>query len=127
MRMGLTKQEIRERLKTVEQWVTTSWTAIGDAVSDDEFRYIVAIWINGDMQATRTIEFSKLAKDGSVPDDLSGLWSPIPIAPADFRQIPKGSYSIEDPITRLEGGTRLYAKVDGNSVNVTVNYWDTGL
>jgi len=125
--MGLTKQEIRERLKTVEKWVTTSWTAIGDAVSDDEFRYVVAIWINGDMQATRTIEFSKLAKGGSVPGDLSSLWSPIPIAPADFRQIPEGSYSLEDPITVLEGGTRLYAKVDGNSVNVTVNYWDTEL
>jgi len=125
--MGLTKQEIRERLKTVEQWVTTSWTAIGGTVDDDKFRYIIAIWINGDMQATRTIEFSKLAKGGAVPTNLSSLWSPIPIAPADFRQIPQGGYSIEDPITRLEGGTRLYAKVDGNSVNVTVNYWDTGI
>ncbi|MBW2674818.1 MAG: hypothetical protein JRD89_15630 [Deltaproteobacteria bacterium] len=125
--MGLTKQEIRERLQTKSVWVKTDWTAIGDAVSDDEFRYIVAIWINGDMQATRTIEFSKLAKGGSVPGDLSGLWSPIPIAPADFKQIPEGSYSLEDPITVLEGGTRLYAKVDGNSVNVTVNYWDTEL
>jgi len=125
--MSLSKQEIRERLKTVEQWVTTSWTAIGGAVSDDEFRYIVAIWINGDMQATRTIEFAKLAKGGSVPTNLSTLWSPIPIAPADFRQIPQGGYSIEDPVTVLEGGTRLYARVDGNSINVTVNYWDTGV
>jgi len=125
--MGLTKQEIRERLKTIEKWVSTDWTPIGDAVSDDEFRYIVAIWINGDMQATRTIEFSKLAKDGSVPGDLKGLWSPIPIPKEDFKQIPKGGYSIEDPVTVLEGGTRLYAKVDGNSVNVTVNYWDSEL
>jgi len=125
--MGLTKQEIRERLQTKSVWVKTDWTAIGDAVSDDEFRYIVAIWVNGDMTATRTIEFSKLAKGGSVPDDLSGLWNPIPIAPADFRQIPKGSYSIEDPVAVLEGGTRLYAKVDGNSVGVTVNYWDSEL
>ena len=125
--MSLSKQEIRERLKTVEQWVTTSWTAIGNAVSDDKFRYVIAIWINGDMQATRTIEFAKLAKGGNVPTNLSTLWSPIPIAPADFRQIPQGGYSIEDPVTSLEGGTRLYAKVDGNSVNVTVNYWDTGV
>ena len=125
--MGLTKQEIRERLQTKSVWVKTDWTAIGDAVSDDEFRYIVAIWVNGDMTATRTIEFSKLAKGGSVPGDLSGLWNPIPVAPADFRQIPKGSYSIEDPVAVLEGGTRLYAKVDGNSVGVTVNYWDSEL
>ena len=125
--MGLTKQEIRERLKTVEQWVTTSWTAVGDAVDDDAFRYIVAIWINGDMQATRTIQFSKLAKGGTVPTNLSALWSPIPIPPSDFKQIPQGVYSIEDPVAVLEGGTRLYAKVDGNSVNVTVNYWDTEL
>ena len=125
--MSLNKQEIRERLKTVEQWVTTSWTAIGNAVSDDKFRYVIAIWINGDMQATRTIEFAKLAKGGNVPTNLSTLWSPIPIAPADFRQIPQGGYSIEDPVTVLEGGTRLYARVDGNSINVTVNYWDTGV
>lgn len=123
----VTKDVIRERLKTVEQWVTTSWTAIGDTVSDDEFRYVIAIWINGDIQATRMVEFSKLAKDGTVPGDLSGLWGPISIAPADFRQIPEGSYDIEDPVTVLEGGTRLYAKVDGNSVNVTINYWDTQL
>jgi len=127
VKMSLSKQEIRERLKTVEQWVTTSWTAIGNAVSDDKFRYVIAIWINGDMQATRTIEFAKLAKGGSVPTNLSTLWSPIPIAPADFRQIPQGGYSIEDPVTVLEGGTRLYARVDGNSINVTVNYWDTGV
>jgi len=125
--MSLSKQEIRERLKTVEQWVTTSWTAIGNAVSDDKFRYVIAIWINGDMQATRTIEFAKLAKGGNVPTNLSTLWSPIPIAPADFRQIPQGGYSIEDPVTVLEGGTRLYARVDGNSINVTINYWDTGV
>ena len=125
--MGLSKEEIRERLKTVDQWVTTSWTAISDAVSDDKFRYIIAIWINGDMQATRTIEFAKLAKNGTVPTDLSTLWSPIPVPPSDFKQIPKGSYSIEDPITVLEGGTRLYARTDGNSVNVTIDYWDNEL
>ena len=125
--MGLTKQEIRERLKTVEKWVTTDWTAIGLPVSDDAFRYIVAIWINGDMQATRTIEFSKLPKLGTLPDNLVSLWSPIPVAPADFKQIPQGGYSIEDPVVVLEGGARLYAKVDGNSINVTINYWDTEL
>jgi hypothetical protein len=121
----VTKDEIREKLKTVEAQVTTDWTAIGGAVDDDAFRYIVALWINGDMQATRTIAFSKLAKGGTVPTNLSALWDPIPIAPADFRQIPMGSYSIEDPIAVLEGGTRLYGKVDGNSVSVTINYWDS--
>jgi hypothetical protein len=124
MRM-VTKDEIREKLKTVETWVTTDWTAVGDAVADDAFRYVVALWINGDMQANRTVEFGKLAKGGTAPTDISTLWSPIPVAPADFRQIPEGGYNIEDPVTVLEGGTRLYGKVDGNSVNITVNYWDS--
>ncbi|GAH77971.1 unnamed protein product, partial [marine sediment metagenome] len=63
--------------------------------------------------------------DDDEIEDNSG-WSPIPVAPADFRQIPKGSYSIIDPIITFEGGTDFAAKADivGMSLNATVAYWD---
>ena len=74
------------------------------------------------MQVTTTCQVEKLKEDASY----SMKWSPIPVAPADFRQIPKGSLSITDPIVTCEGGTRLYGKTDiaGMSLNVTVEFWD---
>jgi hypothetical protein len=123
--MMVTKDEIRDRLKTLSAWVTADWTAIGTAVDDDKFRYVIALWIGGDNVANRTVQLSKLAKGGSVPTGLSALWGPIPVPSTEFRQIPEGSYDIEDPVAVLEGGTRLYGKVDGNSLNVAVTYWDS--
>ena len=124
--MGLTKQEIRDRLITVNKWIDNTWADndLGDVIINDRFRYVIAIWICGNRQAEEDITFAKLAKDGDVPDDLSTLFSPIPVAPADFRQIPEGAYDLEYSLFALEGGTALYAKTSGNSLDVTVNYWD---
>jgi hypothetical protein len=74
------------------------------------------------MGATTCVQFEKYEEDGSY----TMKFSPIPVAPADFRQIPKGSLSIVDPILTLEGGTNLYGNVDlaGASINVTVEYFD---
>jgi len=119
--MGLTKQEIRDRLKVESTWVTTTRTALFDTVPEDRFRYVISIWIDGDMQATRVVTIEKLKEDGSY----EVKWSHIPVAPADTKQIPEGSYDIEDPVISLEGGTRLYGTVDGNSINITVTYWDS--
>jgi len=123
--MGLTVEEIRERLQTKSTWVTTSWTALFDAVPDRKVRYVVAIWVNGNMQSTDQIEFALLPQDGSVPGDLEEKWSPIPVAPADFKQIPLGGIDVERGIIlTCEGGSRLYGKVTGISLNTTVEYWD---
>ena len=122
--MVLQKENIWERLKTESTWVTNTRTALFAAVAERQFRYVVGIWINGNMQVTSTVELEKSLE--TVPVTYEKKWSPIPVAPADFRQIPKGSYSIVDPIVTFEGGTRLYGTTDiaGMSLNVTVAYWD---
>ena len=120
--MVLQKEDIWERLKTESTWVTPTRTPLFAAVAERQFRYVVGIWISGNMQVTTTLELEKLEEDATY----TMKWSPIPVAPADFRQIPKGSYSITDPIVTFEGGTRLYGKTDiaGMSLNVSVDYWD---
>lgn len=125
--MVLQKEDIWERLITNSEWITSD-TPTGNVndlfavVPERQFRYVVGIWIKGNMDQTICIRFRKMDED----DNLVTTFSPIPVAPADFRQIPKGSYSITDPILTFEGGTRLYAQTDlaGSSLNVTVNYWD---
>jgi len=141
--MVLQKENIWTRLKTRSMWVMNEWTPLfAAAVPERQFRYVVGIWISGNMQVTCTLELGKVEEGATREDyvedaityekhdddeivDNSG-WSPIPVAPADFRQIPKGSYSIIDPIITFEGGTDFAAKVDivGLSLNATVAYWD---
>lgn len=118
----LQKEDLWERLKTESVWVTSSRTALFAAVSERQWRYIVAIFLSGNNQANLTCQIEKLEEDATY----SMKWSPIPVAATEFRQIPKGSYSILDPIVTCEGGTRLYGKTDlaGSSLNVTVEYWD---
>jgi len=120
--MVLEKEDIWERLKTESVWVTSSRTALFAAVAERQWRYVVGIWLSGDLKTTLTVQFEKLEESGAY----SMKWSPIPVAPADFRQIPVGGLSIVDPIVTCEGGTRLYGKTDltGSSMNVTVEYWD---
>ncbi len=120
--MVLQKEDIWERLKTESTWVTTTRTALFAAVAERQWRFVVGIWISGNKQVNTTLELEKLEEDTSY----TIKWSPIPVAPTDFRQIPKGSYSIIDPIVTFEGGTRFYGKTDvaGMSLNITVAYWD---
>lgn len=120
--MVLQKEDIWERLKTESVWVESDRTPLFAAVPERQFRYVVGIWINGNMGQTVCVQFEKLEEDASY----TMKWSPIPVAPADFRQIPIGGLSIVDPIVTCEGGTRLYGKTDlaGSSMNVTVEYWD---
>lgn len=137
--MVLQKEDIWERLKTESTWVTNTRTPLFAAVAERQFRYVVGVWISGNVQVTTTVELEKqeeatmteaqcTVKGGDWSDERCYImkWSPIPVAPADFRQIPKGSYSIIDPIVTFEGGTRLYGKTDvvGMSLNTTVAFWD---
>jgi len=131
--MVLQKEDIWTRLKTRSTWVHNTRTELfpagTPAVAERQFRYVVGVWISGNMQVTTTVELEKLEEDPSDPPvdaDYTTKWSPIPVAPADFRQIPKGSLSITDPIVTFEGGTSFYGKTDvaGHSLNVTVEYWD---
>lgn len=124
--MVLGKEEIWDRLQTDSRWITGGPAAPTDIfaanVAERQFRYIIALWIPGDLVSTVRLEIFKKDEDG----DYHTKWCPIPVAPADFRQIPEGSYSIVDPIITLEGGTNMAGSVDlaGHSLNVTVVYWD---
>lgn len=121
------KSQIRGKLETESTWITsTDPTAPTDVfssdVDEDQMRYIVLVYVPGQMSESVTIELLQKEEDGSY----STKFCPIPVAPADTKQLPEGSYSIEDPVVVLEGGTNLSGAVDvtGSSLNVTVNYWD---
>jgi len=127
--MVLGKEEIWERLRVESKWITSSDPSnptdfFASNVAERKFRFIVAIWVPGNLVQLTRIQIFKKKEDGTYDEK----WSPIPVAPADFRQIPKG-YSIEDPILGLEGGTNLAASVDiaGNSLNMSVAYWDSDI
>lgn len=118
--IGHRKQDIRDKLRTVSVWVTQVRTPLFGTVPEPRMRYVVAIWISGNAQQAADIMFEKLKEDATYET----VWSPIVVAPADFRQIPEGSYDLEDSIVTFEGGTRLYGRVTGMSLNVSVNFWD---
>ena len=116
------KEDIWGRLKTESVWVESTRTPLFAAVPERQWRYVVGLWLSGGKGVTTCVQIEKLEEDASY----SMKWSPIPVAPTDFRQIPKGSLSIVDPIVTCEGGTQLYGRTDiaGSSMNVTVEYWD---
>ncbi len=120
--MVLTKEEIRQRIRTSSVWVTGVRTPLFATVPERQWRYVVAMFISGNLQQTTAISFEKLEEDATYTMEFS----PIPVAPADFRQIPEGQYDLEDVLGSYEGGTRLYGVTDhtGMSLNVTVKYWD---
>jgi hypothetical protein len=145
--MGLTKQEIQERLKTYAIWVTNAYTQLSDVqyggqldtgiaialVPERMMRYVVGLYINGNQQKKVEVEISVCNEGGNSlsETDHTIKFSGINVAPADNVQIPEGGYSIEDPIFTMEGGTRgPYARVkdvEGHSVNLTIQYFDTDI
>ena len=121
--MVVTREEIRERLRTESVWVTGALTPLYGVVPEETIRYVVGIWVSGNLQVTMSISFSTLKEDLTYETKFS----PIPLAPTDFRQIPEGQYSLEDPFLSNAGGERLYAQAHGpvgHSVNASIAYYD---
>lgn len=125
----LKKQDIWERLQTRSTWITDAAYAslfpdlgAGTYLGEDQMRYVTYIGIAGNRNVTSGVQI-RLSREGATSYEYK--FSPIPVAPADFVQIPP-SHSIEDPIIVVEGGGDLEAICDMNglSVNVTVQYWD---
>ena len=115
------KTTIRDRLQTDEVWITSSRTQLFSAVNTDRIRYVVGIFINGDLAGTRNVVIEK-ERGGSYTGKFQ-----VNVPPAGHEQLPKGGYSIEDPLLIIEGGSALYAHNDapaGSSQAVTVIYWD---
>jgi len=130
--MRLTKQVIRNRLVNRSIWVTSSRTAlfrtlagVAQVVPEARVRYVVGIWISGNSVKSLAVVLEKGTESVTTP--YSTLWSPIPVGPADFRQIPEGQFDLQDSVATFEGGSQFYGTAvgyEGVSVNVSVAYWD---
>jgi len=118
---ALTKEEIRERLQTVNVYITTARTPFFNAVDERKIRYVVAITLFGDRVSTREVYIEKLEEDGTT---YTPKFDSINLAPPEKVQLPVEGKDIENPIMSLEGGTRLYGRVSGNSITATIEYWD---
>jgi len=129
----LTKQEIRDRIRVKSVWLMPSrtpffastdehmgGTAATPTLTERYIRYIVSLLFQGNAIKAQSAKIEKYEEDGSY----TVKWSDIQIQPSAMPQIPEGSYNIEDPIIVLEGGTNLYGHVNGNSINLTITYWD---
>jgi len=126
--MGLTRDQIRERLQYAQLTVSNARQNIFTAdVAERIKRNIVAIFIMTDA-TLRTVEIEKQKED----DTWDMIFDAVPIDVATgpeqgILQIPKGHYDIEDPIIVLEGGTNLSFIASAGAPEVTVLYWDDEL
>jgi len=138
--MVLSKQEIWDRIRVKSVWlyqtrtafftdedehidsVTDPITAASVPVVSEEYtRYIISLLFQGNAVQAQSAKIEKYKEDGTY----EVKWSDIQIQPAAMPQIPEGAYDIENPIISLEGGSNLYGHVNGNSINLTVTYWDS--
>ena len=120
--MPIDRRKIMEILQTEAKVVGTSDTdIISSNVPEKTFRYIVRIDLIGDGVASRTVDIKYKDESGNY----TTKFPMIPVPPADVRQIPQGSWDIENPILVLEGGTNLAGKVNaGAGVSLVVTWWD---
>lgn len=122
----LTKEQIRERLKTVNVYIGTTRTALFAAVAERKMRYIVYIWLFGDRVASRTVDIEKLEEDETT---YTPIFDSINVAPPEKVMLPP-KHDIENPIETLEGGTRLYGRISdaaGVSLTATICYYDNDI
>jgi len=123
MRSPLTKEEIRERLRTKNVYIQVTRTPFFDIVEERKIRYVVAIWLFGDRVTTRQVYIEKRKEDGTYEPAIDS----VSVAATEKVLFPQGAYDIEQPIIALEGGTRLDGRVSGNSLTSTIIYWDSDI
>jgi len=121
--MGLTRDQIRERLKYAQLTLSTSRQNIFSSdIPERAKRNIVAILIMTD-GTLRYVEVEKVKEDDTydmildnVPVDVgTGVWGIVAFP---------HNYDIENPILVLEGGTNLSFISSAGAPEVTVIYWD---
>lgn len=134
--MVLKKEEIWDRIRTKSVWLFPAMTPIfvageehmypvalglGNTLRDQFMRYVTLLLFQGDALVHHSASIQKLEADRVT---FTVKFSDVQIAPAAMPQIPNGGHSIEDPILTVEGSTGLYGQVNGNSVNLTIVWWD---
>jgi hypothetical protein len=134
-KMVLGKEEIWERLRTKSVWLMPVRTPLftiadddhmgaGNVIGEGYMRYVVMFLFQGNGITAQTGSIEKLEEDGAT---YKMLISDVQIQPAAMPQIPNGGLDIESPIMSAEGGSNLYGHVNGNSINLTIVYWDNGI
>ncbi len=119
--MGLTKDQIMERLKF--QFVTLTDAARHNAFSTavDKGRRRNIVLVHGEADASaHTVKVEKLAADGTT---YTTIFNTLNIA-ANANVDEPNAYNIESPIIVLEGGANLTFTANAITVNMTVIYWD---
>lgn len=133
--MVLTKEEIWDRIRVKSVWLGVARTpffvagekhmqAAANSLTEGYIRYIISLLFQGNAIVNQSAKIEKLEEDAVT---YTVKWSDVQIAPAAMPQIPEGAYDIENPIISLEGGTNLYGHVNGNSINLTITYWDNDI
>jgi len=121
--MGLTRDQIRERLHFQDVNIGTSRTAVFSAVVPErKKRSIVAIVLIADGSA-RTVEIEKLEEDGTT---YTMIFDDYNVGASSNEWIPKAGWDLEHPVLVLEGGANLYLKAS-SAIAGTVIYWDDEL
>jgi len=122
MKMVLTRDQIRERLKFKDVDIGTTRTKVFDAVVPERVkRNIVAIVLIADA-TNRTVEIEKLEEDGTT---YTMIFDDYNVVANSNAWIPP-QYDLERPIIVLEGGTNLYLKAT-SAIAGTVIYHDDEL
>ena len=135
----LTREVIRDRLRVKSLWITPQNTRVAFWVIGEEhmqaaanqllqryIRYVVSMLPQGNPgQADSVLMIEKLHSDGVT---FTTKWSDIVVEAGVFpHQIPEGAHDLENPVISVSGGENLYGTVSGNSINLTVTYWDNDI
>jgi len=120
--MDLKRKDIIDRIQTDVFTATTGGAnAWSSDIPEHKTRYIVALLLIGDGEASRTVTIEKVEED----DSTTSKFPSVPVPPSATVPLPPQGYDIMNPILVLEGGTNLKGTVDaGSGVNVVVIYWD---
>lgn len=110
-----------ERLKFAQKWVGTATTDVFETVPERKFRYVLKVVATGDQVSTRVLDIYKKEEDGTYTPFLVN----VNIAAPELKEIPAGPPDFDRPLLALEGGTSLAGKVSGNSISLTVIYYDS--
>jgi len=124
--MGLTRDQIRERLKYAQLTVSNArQNVFGSDVAERVKRNIVAILIMTDA-TLRYVEIEKQKEDDTWEMIFDNVPIDVATGPFGLVQLPN-NYDIENPIIVLEGGTNLSFIASAGAPEVTVIYWDDEL
>lgn len=140
----LSKKVIWDRIRVKDVWLlpagpgvlpvrTPFWVAaeehmqaVPNLLAQRYMRYVLSMLFQGNEgQNDSTAAIELLETNGTT---YTMKWSNIVVEAGEFpRQIPEGAYGVEDPIIAVAGGQNLYGRVNGNSINLTVTYFDNDI